>query len=81
MNTLCNGCMRLWPCRTHDQAVPGVSDIALLPRSNKLAVASVDRSITFYDIFTFDVASKISNLEYATMSMCYVEQDEFKRFL
>ena len=38
---------------------------------NRIAVAAADRSVTFYDLFTIEVACRVRNLKHAPTAMAY----------
>jgi hypothetical protein len=48
-----------------------ISDIAVMSCCNKLAVAAVDRSLSFYDLSTFELSARITDLQHAPMSLAY----------
>ena len=54
------GSKRLW-----------ITDICPMTLSNRLAVASADRSIAFFDLFTMDISCRILNLPHVPTTLCY----------
>ena len=48
-----------------------ITDIVVMSLSNKLAVSSADRMITFFDLFTMEVSCRLRNLSHSPSSMTY----------
>ena len=48
-----------------------ISDVVVMTLCNKLAVASADRMITFFDLYTMEVSCRLRNLTHPPMSLAY----------
>jgi WD40 repeat protein len=59
-STVKGGAKKLW-----------VTDIQIMSLCNRIAVAAADRSITFFDLFTMEVACRVRNLQHTPTSMTY----------
>ena len=58
--TMRSGCKKLW-----------ITDIVVMSLSNRLAVSAADRSISFFDSYTMEVACRVRNLPHIPTSMAY----------
>jgi len=48
-----------------------INDIVFMTLGNRLAVASADRMITFFDLYTMEVSCRLRNLSHPATSLAY----------